>query len=498
MRKSKKYDKINENNNKYNKKRMKLSKKLFLGFSIFILFINMVYANTTDNEEKKEEKTNNIVQDAMDKRKEELNKVLEKSQEEKDLEYVQWLLHEVEIKKEVDNILLSDIKEELYSIQKRISANDTQLKLYEELDLKNQEINTEVVTLKTENQKLKKEAYFKESLINDLKDTIDSYKILEAKYNNLLENYVSVKKKSDNQKLANINTKLKIFYAGFIFFLITYILKLSLQNHEKISRNFSENFFAYYDFIYWLSLSLFIIIYLFFVFPQFYILFVFVSWSIIVANVVLISSFVSSIIIFRKFSIGDIIKMEDDVWKIVKITPIHTIIKKINEHGMIEKDEISIPNINLIKDKVTVIKDIKEKDHIFYIILSLRNQKNIFDILTDIRKNIILKHLTEKPKSVNKNDEDMFKSKYEQIDSEHIRVNFYWIATDEINRKIEQEIINYLRINIIDTEDKEIEKKWKIKTKINKKEKEDNSQTIKDPLIVQRMETMLLDEKIEN
>jgi hypothetical protein len=126
---------------------------------------------------------------------------------------------------------------------------------------------------------------------------------------------------------------------------------------------------------------------------------------------------------------------------------------------MIEKDEISIPNINLIKDKVTVIKDIKEKDHIFYIILSLRNQKNIFDILTDIRKNIILKHLTEKPKSVNKNDEDMFKSKYEQIDSEHIRVNFYWIATDEINRKIEQEIINYLRINIIDTEDKEIEKK---------------------------------------
>ncbi len=476
---------------------MKLSKKLFLGFSIFMLFINMVYANTTNNEEQKEEKTNNIVQEAMDTRREKLNKVLEKSQEEKDLEYVQWLLHEVEIKKEVDNILLGDIKEELYSIQKRISANDIKLKLYEELDWKNQEINTEVVTLKTENQKLKKEAYFKESLINDLKDTIDSYKILEAKYNNLLESYVSVKKTADNQKLADINTKLKIFYAGFIFFLIAYILKLSLQNHEKISRYFSENFFAYYDLIYGISLTLFVIIYLFFIFPQLYILFVFVSWSIIIANVTLISSFVSSIIIFRKFSIGDIIKINDELGKIVRITPIHTIIKKINEHGMIEKNEISIPNINLIKDKVTVVKDIKEKDHIFYIILSLRNVKNIFDMLTDIRKNIILKYLTERPKSVNKNDEDMFKSKYEQIDSENIRVNFYWLATDEINRKIEQEIINYIKNNIFDKENETI-KKWKIKTKINKKEKEDDSQTIKDPLIVQRMETMLLDEKIEN
>jgi hypothetical protein len=138
----------------------------------------------------------------------------------------------------------------------------------------------------------------------------------------------------------------------------------------------------------------------------------------------------------------------------VRITPIHTIIKRINEHGMIEKDEINIPNINLIKDKVTLVKDIREKDHTFYIILSLKTTKNVFDILIEIRKNIILKHLTEQPKSINKNDEDMFKSRYEQIDSEHIRVNFYWIGTDEINRKIEQEIINYIKDHVLSNEEK--------------------------------------------
>lgn len=471
---------------------MKKSKKILLAITVFLSFTHISYANTGTGDQATEKTTNNIVQDALDKRKEELNKVLEKSQEEKDLDYVQWLLNELEIKKEVNTNLLNNIKTELSKIQKNISINDTRLKLYETLDWKNQEINTEIIGIKTENQKLKKEAYFKESLINDLKDTIDSYKILEVKYNNLLENYVSVKKMADNQKINDINTKLKIFYAWFIFFLIVYILKISLQNHEKFSQKFSENFFAYYDLIYGIVLTIVVISYLFFIFPQLYILFVFVSWSIIVANVVLISSFVSSIIIFRKFSIGDIIKMDDDVWKIIRITPIHTIIKRINEHGMIEKDEISIPNIDLIKDKVTLVRDIKEKDHTFYIILSLKTTKNIFEILTEIRKNIILRYLTEQPKSINKNDEDMFKSRYEQIDSEHIRVNFYWIGTDEINRKIEQEIINYIRDHIFSNEKNE-EEKWIKKSKVNKAKKEDISQTIKDPLAVQRMETILLD-----
>gem|GEM_PF-1249173 len=56
-----------------------------------------------------------------------------------------------------------------------------------------------------------------------------------------------------------------------------YILKISLQNHEKFSQKFSENFFAYYDLIYGIVLTIVVISYLFFIFPQLYILFVFVS-----------------------------------------------------------------------------------------------------------------------------------------------------------------------------------------------------------------------------
>jgi|GEM_PF-1239130 len=68
---------------------MKKSKKILLAITVFLSFTHISYANTGTGDQATEKTTNNIVQDALDKRKEELNKVLEKSQEEKDLDYVQ-------------------------------------------------------------------------------------------------------------------------------------------------------------------------------------------------------------------------------------------------------------------------------------------------------------------------------------------------------------------------------------------------------------------------
>jgi len=142
--------------------------------------------------------------------------------------------------------------------------------------------------------------------------------------------------------------------------------------------------------------------------------------------------------------------MEKETGKIIKITPIHTIVKTINEHGMIEKDEISIPNINLVKDRITTIRDIKEKDHYFSIILSLKEVKDIFKIIENIKENILLKYITNRPKSINPFENDIFKSKYEQIDAENIKITFYWIGSDDLNRKIEQKIIGFIKNNIFE------------------------------------------------
>jgi hypothetical protein len=88
---------------------------------------------------------------------------------------------------------------------------------------------------------------------------------------------------------------------------------------------------------------------------------------------------------------------------------------------------MSIPNINLIKDAVNVINDIHLKDHYFSIILSLKNNDTLFQIVDEIKEDILLKCLTHRPHSINPFDEDVFKTKYEYIDSENIKVTFYWI-----------------------------------------------------------------------
>lgn len=429
-----------------------MKKLLPIIITIHILFqITPTFWNTWDvisgtssiiQEDSKD--TTSSVQDVLSKKKEDLDAMLKKSPEENDVLYVENLLKELEIKKEVNNNFLNQIQDELEKIQKKIEENDTKIKTYSDLEAQNVEINKELESIKKESQKLREEGYFKESLIKDLKDTVDSYNLLEVKYKNLLDSYVVLKKEKQGEKLKDFSNKLKILYFWVLFFMFFYALKWLIQR-TKLKNNVSESFFAYYDLFYATLLIIFIIIYLFFVFPQMYILLVFISWSIIITNAVLISSFVSSIIIFRKFSIGDIIKMDQETGKIIKITPLHTIVRRINEHGIIEKDEISIPNINLIKDKVNVVKNIHEKDHHFSIVLSLKTSENIFKIIDEIKNEILLKNLSHKLTSVNKLDEDIFKSKYEQIDSENIKINFYWIWNDELNRKIEMKIIGYIK-----------------------------------------------------
>jgi hypothetical protein len=137
--------------------------------------------------------------------------------------------------------------------------------------------------------------------------------------------------------------------------------------------------------------------------------------------------------------------MGTDTGKIVKITPLHTIIRKINEHGIVDGDEMSIPNINLIKDSVNVISDIHQKDHYFSIVLSLKNNEALFEIVDEIKKDILLKYLTHRPHSINPFDEDIYKTKYEYVDAENIKVIFYWVGTDELNRDIEKKIISYIK-----------------------------------------------------
>ena len=397
-----------------------------------------------------------LVTNAIKTKKDELEKIIEKSAEDKDIDYIKWLLQELELKKDLNSDFIKEIKEDINSIQTNIENNEAKIKEYEDIQNKNVEINLELSNLKRENQKLKQDVFFKQSLINDLNDSLDSYKILEVKYNNVLDSYVKAKKEKQSTDLDALKKKLDVFYIWAILFFLVYLFKIFIKHFKIIKKN-RTNFFVYFDLLYAIFLILFIIVYLFYAFPQLYILLIFVSWSIIWANAVLISSFVCSIIIFKKFKVGEVLKIDWDFWRIIKITPISIIVRRINEYWILETEEISIPNINLIKDKISVIKDLNEKDHHFSIIIPLKNDFNIFKIVDFIKENILLKNIIKRPETVDLDDPDLFKTKYEQVDSENIKISFFWVWSDLFNRKIEKKIIWYLEslFNYKETDNKE-------------------------------------------
>lgn len=396
-----------------------------------------------------EDKT--LVDKANDFKNKEFEKLLWKSEEEKNIEAIQTVLNELEIKKELNASQLSEIQANLKVLQDNIAENNKNINILKEW--KNvRELSKELEEIEKNNALLRNELKFKQELINDLQDSIAWYNILEAKYKKLLESYVDSKKEKENSILKDKEQKLITLFICLILFLIAYIIKTLLIWNERFVRK-HENFWEYFNFMFWISLVIFLVLFTFYLFPELYAILILISWSLIFINAQVISSFVASLILFKNFKIWDVIKIWTEKWKIIKMTTLSTVIKKINDYWIIENEEVSIPNIDLLKEKVTLAKNSLIKENIFNIILPLNWKKDIFEMVDYIKDNIFIKLIKDKLNTLNPLSSDIFKTKYEHIDSDKIKITFYWLWKSELNRKIEKEIIKYIKeFSSFDTE----------------------------------------------
>jgi len=385
----------------------------------------------------------NIVDKANELKNVELNKLVGKTDEEKNIEAIQTVLTELEIKKELNSTQLNEIQDNLKILQKNIEENNKNINLLKEW--KNvREISNELDEIEKDNVELKNELKFKEELIDDLQNSIAWYNILEAKYKKLLESYVDNKKVKDDSILKTKQQKLVTLLICLILFTIAYILKTLFVANENFQKK-HENFWEYFNLIFWITLIIFLVLFVFYLFPELYAILILISWSLIFINAQVISSFVASLILFRNFKIWDIIKIWTEKWKIIKMTTLSTVIRKINDYWIIENEEISIPNIDLLKEKVTLDKNSLIKENTFNIILALNWKKDLFEIIDYIKDNIFSKLIKEKLHTLNPLSSDIFKTKYEHLDSDKVKVSFYWLWKSELNRKIEKEIIKYIK-----------------------------------------------------
>lgn len=389
--------------------------------------------------------TKNIVDKANEFKNTEIQKVFWTSDEDKNINMLKDVLSEVEIKKELNEAQLLEIQENIKLLQKNIEENNKTLKLLnaQKID-ESKQIFEELNSAKSSNQELEEELKVKQNLILDLQKNSESYSLLDEKYKKLLETYVEIKKDKDSSLLIEKREKLFTWAIFLLLFVIAYIAKIVLLRNEKFSKRY-KNFWEYFNFAFWLIFIIFLIIFAFYLFPELYAVFILISWTLLIVNSQVVSSFVASLVLFRNFKIWDVIKIWDEKWRIIKMNPISTVIRKINSYWVLANEETNIPNIDMIKDKVTIAKNRGKIENNFSVIFSLSQSNDIFDIIKHIKYNILWRKLKDKLYNVNYFSDEKYKIKYEYIDSDKIKVTFYWIAEVELSKKIETEIIKYVK-----------------------------------------------------
>lgn len=97
-------------------------------------------------------------------------------------------------------------------IQKKIEENQGTLATLSGAKDGDMTLTAKYEQLQKDNEDLKKQIFFKESLISDLKNSIDSYKLLEVKYENVLNQYVQTEKEKQAQIMSENNQKYIILF----------------------------------------------------------------------------------------------------------------------------------------------------------------------------------------------------------------------------------------------------------------------------------------------
>lgn len=386
----------------------------------------------TDNEKKLDETTSII--DNKNTEIDVINEYIESQKLEKDL---------ITEKLEKDRIELELLESEIKKILEENSNNSSDL--INEKNIKITELKKNILEL--EENKLDKENQLTIANIKIewLITEIEEYKIYKQKY----EQKVSEDKEINKQKL---------YQYAYIYLLILIVFIIILLISKKLKKNFLnktkksviDNLYII-DVLLWILLFFITIIYLIIIKPEIALVFILLGWSILLSIRPLISSFFSSVNILWNYTLWDKITIWKTQWEIIKITPLHTKIRELDDNWTKLDKIITLPNSFFIEKEIhkkTYNQVFKELN----IVISLENSNIRFETFIKEIDNIFYKQNVDIIDNINK------KRYYLDIKAKSWYEFELWLKyyiKKEVN-SIENSIINYL-------EDIEIIKKENIK-----------------------------------
>ena len=388
------------------------------------------------------EKPESELEKIYTERKDKITQLIDDEEDVQNVDSIKSAIEDIKIKTELNKDLFDDFSLQVKELEENILKNQELItELWSDSSKNSVDDKLTIEKLQTLNSNYKKQISYKQLVIFDLEKSLDSLAILNEKYENILWKYVELKKDNDLEKKEEFNNKMKVLYYVIAFSLLLYVLKYFLA--KKFVPKY-ESYFLYFDLIHWIILIIFLIAFFFYIFPQLYVLLIFISGSLIFVNAPLISSFVSSVIVFRKYKIWDVIKYDENMGRIKMISPLFTTMSVLNKYWVISNDIETIPNNLLIKEKVMIIQEPSLIDHEFSVALPLNGIWNIFKIIDEIKVNILLKNLNQRIANINHDDEETFKIFHTQTKPDFIMINFTWRASPNRSRKLEAKIISYV------------------------------------------------------
>ena len=431
----------------------------------------------------------NIVKKAFKTRTNQILNLNKKSKLEEEKDKNKKIIDTIKIEKKLNLELLEKINNKIINLKKELEEKNKILekdkKILEELSNNDKAKNKNILDLEKEKTDLKKEkfrllsklAFKKEELKNQiqnakrLENQIQNLKLLEEKYNfehdKLLEKEKLLKQKNFN----TLKEKLKILYIFLAIILFLYWLRFLVLNHTNFKKKHTK-IVTLWELALGILIVIFWIWYFFYLFPNLYILIIFLSGYLLLVNAHLIASFMGSLIVVNKYSVWDIVKTWNYLWKIEKIWTIYTIISEIDEKWFLHKNYKYIPNVIIVKEWLEKVKDYTIKQRTFTIRLALNKQNTIFKIIEHIKANILQKYINFRPTHLDPKNNDIFEIKYEQEKVNEVKITFFWFSSEEISRKIKSRIIGYIEKETTKIEKNDEEDVKKEEEKIE--EKKDN------------------------
>jgi len=315
----------------------------------------------------------------LDKRKEELKKILQPTEIEQKINWIKERKKYLEAQIKLFDSLNNELKNQLIQLKEEIKKYELKKDEIKKQQEKNEQLNYKLKLLTKKIQEKQKQIELLQKQLEMNKEKISQLLVQLNNYDLILSKTVNLQKELNKKNVNELKNKFIIF-SIIIFveiislFILTYFLN-KLTKKES-NRYYFINFLNYLRILITSIIVITFILWFFYFFPKYIFLIFFMIWWLMVSIAPIISNFFSWIFLIWKFKVWDKINLWEELnWIIVDHWLQNLEILKI-ENWKLTNEIIRFPNRKIITDWYLIEKNFITTKTLFKLLNWKINKEN--------------------------------------------------------------------------------------------------------------------------